>query len=288
MPLETIGVVGAGNIGSTLAADLLLHGLRVVVVDLTPDILHRARTNVLTHVRASRLLSNTLPRVDTAEAESRLTLSTSLDDLAGCEFVVENVTEDWEIKKGVYQRLDRLMPAAVCVGVNTSCVSVTRLAALTQRPEQVVGMHFMNPVYLKGTVEVIRGATTSASTLEVANQLLTLLGKTAIVVNDVPGFVSSRVSHVFMNEAAFTLHEGVASASEIDAIFKQCYSHRMGPLETADLIGLDTVMRSLNVLYESFQDSKYRCCPLLRQLVDAGHLGRKTGRGFHRYSQESA
>ena len=146
------------------------------------------------------------------------------------------------------------------------------------------GLHFMNPVHLKPTVEVIRGRQTSDATLDIVQQLLGRLCKTAVVVNDWPGFVSSRLSHVFMNEAAFTLQEGVATAEQIDTIFKKCYSHKMGPLETADLIGLDTVVRSLNVLYESFQDPKYRCCPLLRQLVEAGHLGRKTGQGFYSYS----
>ena len=285
MQLQTIGVVGAGNIGTSVAADLVLHGLHAVLADVSDAVLQRAKADVLRNVRAAPLLFKTLPRMTKEDAAARLTLTTCLEDLAACDFVVENVTEDWEIKKRVYERLDSAMPAHVCFGVNTSCLSITRLGGLTRRPANVVGLHFMNPVHLKPTVEVIRGSHTSDLTLEVLNQLLDRLDKTAVVVSDSPGFISSRLSHVFMNEAAFALHESVATAEQIDTIFKQCYSHKMGPLETADLIGLDTVVRSLNVLYESFQDSKYRCCPLLQRLVDAGHLGRKTGRGFYRYPE---
>lgn len=285
MRLETIGVVGAGNIGSSVVTDLLLHGLRVVVVDVSEDVLQRAKADVLRNVRTAPLLSRTLPKVTKEDAAARLTLTTRLEDLATSAFVVENVTEDWDVKKCLYQRLDGLLPDEVCVGVNTSCLPITQLAAVTGRPAKVVGLHFMNPVPLMATVEVIRGEQTSDETVGVANELLARLSKTAVVVNDSPGFISSRLSHVFMNEAAFTLGEGVATAEQIDTIFKKCYGHKMGPLETADLIGLDTVVRSLKVLYDSFQDSKYRCCPLLKQLVHAGHLGRKTGRGFYRYPE---
>ena len=285
MQLETIGVVGAGNIGSSVAADLLLRGLRVVVVDVSEEILQHATADVLRNVRAAPMLSKTLPRVTKEDEAARLTLTTQLEELASCDLIVENVTEDWEVKKSIYERLDRVMPGEVCFGVNTSCLSITQLGGLTRRPASVVGLHFMNPVPLMATVEVIRGSQTSDHTLEVVDRLLARLNKTAVVVNDWPGFVSSRLSHVFMNEAAFTLQDGVATAEQIDTIFKKCYSHKMGPLETADLIGLDTVVRSLRVLYESFQDSKYRCCPLLQQLVHAGHLGRKTGRGFYQYPE---
>lgn len=284
MQLETIGIVGAGNIGNSVATDLLLHGLHAVLVDVSHDILQRAKAEVLCNVRAAPLLSKTLPKVAKEDAAARLTLTTRLEELASCDFVIENVTEDWDVKKCVYERLDRVIPGEVCFGVNTSCLSITRLGGVTKRPASIVGLHFMNPVHLKATVEVVRGSYTSDRTLEVMHQLLARLNKTAVVVNDWPGFVSSRLSHVFMNEAAFALQESVATAEQIDTIFKECYGHKMGPLETADLIGLDTVVRSLNVLYESFQDSKYRCCPLLQQLVHAGRLGRKTGRGFYRYS----
>ncbi len=284
MPLETIGVVGAGNIGSSVATDLLLHGLCVVVVDVSHDILQRAKADVLSSVRSAPLVSRTLPKVTQANAASRLTLTTHLEALASCDFIVENVTEDWDVKKCVYERLDRAIPPEVCIGANTSCLSITHLGGVTKRPANVIGLHFMNPAHLTNTVEVIRASATSDRTVQVVQQLLARLNKAAVVVNDWPGFVSSRLSHVFMNEAAFALQENVAIAEQIDTIFKKCYGHKMGPLETADLIGLDTVVRSLKVLYDSFLDSKYRCCPLLQQLVDAGHLGRKTGRGFYRYS----
>lgn len=283
MRLETIGVVGAGNIGSSVVTDLLLHGFKAIAIDVSEAVLERARANALLNVRAAPLLSRTLPKVSIDDAAARLTTATRLEALAPCDFVVENVTEDWDTKKRVYERLDRIVPPGVCFGVNTSCLSITRLAGLTGRPQDIVGLHFMNPVHLKKTVEVMRGSHTSDRTLALIDELLTRLNKQAVVVADWPGFVSSRLSHVLMNEAAFALQENVATAEQIDTIFRQCYGHKMGPLETADLIGLDTVMRSLEVLYTSFQDPKYRCCPLLSGLVAAGHLGRKTGRGFHRY-----
>ncbi|HEY3884613.1 MAG TPA: 3-hydroxyacyl-CoA dehydrogenase family protein [Vicinamibacterales bacterium] len=284
MRLETIGVVGAGTIGRSVVTDLLLHGFQAVVVDLSEAALESAKANVLLNVRAAPLLSHSLPKVSIEDAAARLTVATRLEALALCDFVIENVTEDWDIKKCVYERLDRVVRPGVCFGVNTSCLSITRLASQTGRPADVAGLHLMNPVHLKNTVEVIRGSHTSDRTLAVIDALLSRLNKQAVVVGDWPGFVSSRLSHVFMNEAAFTLQENVATAEQIDTIFRQCYGHKMGPLETADLIGLDTVMRSLEVLYTSFQDPKYRCCPLLSRLVAAGHLGRKTGRGFYRYA----
>src|SRR6185436_18337484 len=170
-------------------------------------------------------------------------------------------------------------------GANTSCISITQIASVTRRPANIVGIHLMNPVHLKPTVEVIRGFHTSEGAMDTLLQLFSRLNKQAIVVEDLPGFVSNRISHLFMNEAAFVLQDNVASAEQIDLIFKKCFGHKMGPLETADLIGLDTVMLSLDVLHESFRDPKFRCCPLLRKLVHAGHLGRKTGRGFHAYPQ---
>ncbi len=181
--------------------------------------------------------------------------------------------------------LDRVAPPAVCFGANTSCISITRIASVTKRPAQVVGIHLMNPVHLKPTVEVIRGYHTANHTIETLKQLFALLKKEAVVVGDLPGFVSNRISHLFMNEAAFVFQDGLATAEEIDTIFKKCFGHKMGPLETADLIGLDTVMHSLDVLYDSYHDPKFRCCPLLRKMVDAGLLGRKTGRGFHVYPE---
>jgi len=283
MEFKKVAVVGAGTIGIGVVTDLVLHGLSAVVVDLSADILKRAQAEVLHNVRVAPLLSKSLPRVTRDEASQRMALTTRLEDVASCDFVIENVTEDWEIKKPVYEQLERVVPPEVCFGANTSCLSITRIASVTRRPANVVGVHLMNPVHLMPTVEVIRGLHTSDSAVDTLVKLLSRLDKEAITVQDLPGFVSNRISHLFMNEAAFVLQDNLASAEQIDQIFKKCFGHKMGPLETADLIGLDTVMRSLDVLYDSFQDPKYRCCPLLRKLVHAGHLGRKTGRGFHAY-----
>jgi 3-hydroxybutyryl-CoA dehydrogenase len=283
MGIERVGVVGAGNIGTSVVTDLVLHGLHAVVVDVADDVLERARAAVLDNVRTAPLLQRRLPRLGRDEALKRMQLTTDLGAVARCDFIVENVTEDWSVKRPLYAELDRVARPEACIGANTSCLSITQIASATRRPADVVGVHFMNPVHLMPTVEVIRGLHTSERALAALQQLCGVLGKQAIVVQDLPGFVSNRISHLFMNEAAFVLQDGVADAPTIDAIFKQCFGHRMGPLETADLIGLDTVMRSLDVLYESFQDPKYRCCPLLRKLVHAGHLGRKSGKGFHVY-----
>jgi len=285
MDLKRIGVLGAGNIGIGVVTDLVLHGLSAVVVDVSDEILECAQAKVLNNVRTAPLLSKSLPRVTRDDAMQRMVWTTRLEDVASCDFIVENVTEDWALKQAVYRQLDRIAPPEVCFGVNTSCISITRIAGVTTRPANVVGVHFMNPVHLMPTVEVIRGYHTSDRTLDTLLALLGALKKEGVVVEDLPGFVSNRISHLFMNEAAFVLQDGVTTPANIDQIFKKCFGHKMGPLETADLIGLDTVVRSLDVLYESFQDPKYRCCPLLRKLVHAGHLGRKTGKGFHVYPE---
>src|SRR5882672_2451541 len=283
MEFKRIAVLGAGNIGIGVVTDLVLHGITAVVVDVSDDVLKRAQAEALKNVRVVPLFSKSLPRITKEEALQRMVLTTDLKDAASCDFIIENVTEDWVVKKAVYEQLDRVAPPDVCFGANTSCISITQIAGATTRPANVVGIHLMNPVHLKPTVEVIRGFHTSDGTIATLLQLFSRLGKEAIIVQDLPGFVSNRISHLFMNEAAFVLQDGVADAEKIDLIFKKCFGHKMGPLETADLIGLDTVVNSLDVLYESFQDPKYRCCPLLRKLVHAGHLGRKTGKGFHAY-----
>jgi len=283
MDLQRIAVVGAGNIGVGVVTDIVLHGLDAIVVDVSEPALRRAEAELAKNVRFAPLLSKSLPRTTPEQASRRVSWTTRLEEAKSCDFVVENVTENWTIKKAVYEALDRIMPAGVRFGANTSCLSITQIASATSRPADVIGMHLMNPVHLMPTVEVIRGFHTSDATVDTLRDLLSRLDKEAIVVEDLPGFVSNRISHLFMNEAAFVLQDGVASADAIDLLFRKCFGHKMGPLATADLIGLDTVMRSLDVLYDSFQDPKYRCCPLLRKLVHAGHLGRKTGQGFHVY-----
>ncbi len=285
MEIKKVAVLGAGNIGVGVVTDLILHGIDAVVVDVSAEILDRAKAQILDNVRYAPMLSKSLPRMAKEEALRRTTLTTQLSDVASCDFVIENVTEDWEVKRKVYQDLDRILPPEICCGANTSCLSITQIGSVTGRAANIVGIHLMNPVHLKPTVEVIRGFHTSERTLDVLRQLFSQLKKDPIIVEDMPGFVSNRISHLFMNEAAFVLQDRVAKPEQIDAIFKKCFGHTMGPLETADLIGLDTVVRSLDVLYESYQDPKYRVCPLMRKLVHAGHLGRKAGKGFYEYPE---
>lgn len=188
-----------------------------------------------------------------------------------------------ELLKNVYGKIDNICDENCIFLVNTSCISITKIAALTKRPDKVIGTHFMNPVPQKKVVEVVKGYHTSEETIASLKELLANIGKEAIIVNDYPGFVSNRVSHLFMNEAAYVVQDQVASPESVDDIFKKCFGHAMVPLETADLIGLDTVVNSLDILYKSYQDPKFRCCPLLRKMVDAGLYGRKSGEGFYKY-----
>ncbi|MFB6366786.1 3-hydroxyacyl-CoA dehydrogenase family protein [Paenibacillus elgii] len=278
-----IGIIGAGTMGKCVTADLLFHQVPCVLVDISEQKLLEAKAEIERVLRFAGSISKELPKVNVAEAMEQVRFTTDIREAADCSYIIENVPEKWELKEDVYKQLDGICGDEVCYAANTSCLSITKIAGATKRPKQVVGVHFMNPSYLKSTVEVIKGFYTSESCVEETVEVLNELNKTAIIVHDFPGFVSNRISHLFMNEAAFVVQDGVADAAQVDQIFKKCYGHRMGPLETADLIGLDTVVHSLHVLYESYQDPKFRCCPLLRKMVDAGLLGRKTGRGFYKY-----
>ena len=285
--MRTVGVVGAGTIGRGLAQSLAMTGHEVVLVDIAEEALDDALAQIRRDRRFARMLgaqsAGAHEPVDTVL--ERLRPTTDHAELKAAEFVVENVVEDWDVKSEVYRILDSVCPEETVFAANTSCVPITRIGAQTRRPDRILGMHFMNPVPLKPVVEVIRAVHTSDATVETALRLLSGMGKQGIVVNDSPGFVSNRVMMLAVNEAAYLVYEGVADAASVDRIFTTCFGHRMGMLETADLIGLDTILRSVEVLHERFGDSKYRPCPLLRQLVDAGYLGRKSGRGFHTYEQ---
>jgi 3-hydroxybutyryl-CoA dehydrogenase len=281
-----IGVIGAGVMGTGLTQDLVAHGFGVVLIDRSEDSLDAARRDVEGYGRFSRLLGSGQDDGHDGGYDanvSRVVYSTDLTKVAAADFVVENITEDWALKKEIYPVIDQACPAGTVFAANTSAIPVTRLAALTGRPDKILGMHFMNPVPMKKAVEVIRGWHTSGQTLERAGQLLAGLGKKAITVADSPGFVSNRVLMLTVNEAVCLVHEGVAGAAGVDEIFRSCFGHKMGPLETADLIGLDTILYSIQVLHESFADSKYRPCPLLKKMVDAGLHGRKSGQGFYSY-----
>lgn len=285
MTFRKVGVIGAGTIGTGVATDLALHGIQVVLIDIKNSIIQKAEAEITKNVRFAPLVVKYIRKEPFQKIMERIQFSTILRDVQSCEFIIENATENWNIKENIYRELDAICRPEVFFGVNTSCISITKIAHVTGRPERVVGIHFMNPVHMKSAVEVIKGFHTSEECLGAVNHLFAQLKKEAIIVNDYPGFVSNRISHLFMNEAAFVLQDQVASAEQVDMIFKKCYGHTMGPLETADLIGLDTVMHSIDVLYESYQDPKFRCCPLLRKLVYANHLGRKTGRGFYHYPE---
>ncbi|WP_327364776.1 3-hydroxyacyl-CoA dehydrogenase family protein [Streptomyces sp. NBC_01296] len=282
MEFTTAGVVGAGVMGVGVAQNLAQTGHRVVLVDLSEEILDNARKELRNSLRAFAMF-NRKAAVDPAEIFEKIEFTTDYEQLAKADFVVENVTEEWAIKEKVYKELDRICRPEVVFAVNTSAISITRVGSVTSRPERVVGMHFMNPVPLKPMVEVIRGYHTTPETIDTARRFLAELGKECIVVEDVPGFVSNRVLMLTINEAVFLVQDGVAPAADVDRIFKTCFDHKMGPLETADLIGLDTILKSVEVLYESFNDDKYRPAPLLKKMVAAGLLGRKSGQGFHTY-----
>ncbi|GCE15731.1 3-hydroxybutyryl-CoA dehydrogenase [Tengunoibacter tsumagoiensis] len=271
--------------GTGLAVDLILHGIGAVLVDQSVDALEKARSEIISSVRFAPLIKRTAPRVADEDILTKIRFTTSLSEVHNCDFIIENVTEDIKLKEEIYRNLDRICPPDICFGVNTSCISITHIGGVTARASQIIGIHLMNPVFLKSSVEVIRGYHTSEHTIQLTRDFLSQLGKDAIVVNDYPGFVSNRISHLFMNEAAFVVQDQVAQPKEVDDIFKKCYGHTMGPLETADLIGLDTVVHSLDVLYQSYQDSKFRCCPLLRKMVAAGLWGKKSGQGFYTYNR---
>jgi 3-hydroxybutyryl-CoA dehydrogenase len=277
--MKRVGVVGAGVMGTGLAQNLGQCGFEVVLTDLSEEILARAAERIRANVRMGKLLGNGGPGFD----PELIAYSTDYQRLAEVDFLIENITEKWDLKKEIYPRLDAICRPGVVFAANTSAISITRLAGLTGRPAEVLGMHFMNPVPMKPAVEVIKGWHTSEQTLDTAMELLAGMGKEGIVVADAPGFVSNRVLMLTVNEAMYLVQENVASAEDVDRIFKSCFGHKMGPLETADLIGLDTILYSVEVLYESFNDSKYRPCPLLKQMVDAGLHGRKSGQGFYTY-----
>jgi 3-hydroxybutyryl-CoA dehydrogenase len=284
MRFDPVGVVGAGVMGVGVAQALAQSGHRVLLVDVADAALERARRELRQNLRMQSLLAKKKEGGEsTAIVLARVEFTRDEAGLSAATFVVENVVEKWAVKEPVYRRLGQVLAPECVIAANTSCVSITRLGSVTPRPERVIGMHFMNPVPLMPTAEVVRGHHTSDATVETARAFLAEMGKDAIVVNDLPGFVSNRVLMLTVNEAVWVVQDGVAPAADVDRLFKSCFGHKMGPLETGDLIGLDTILYSLEVLYESYNDPKFRPAPLLRKMVDAGLHGRKTGRGFYDY-----
>jgi 3-hydroxybutyryl-CoA dehydrogenase len=288
MQKKTVGVVGAGVMGTGVAQSLAQAGHHVLLVDIAESVLQRARSDITNNLRLQRMLSKHTQQESAADIIERIVFildaeTKPLSTLANADFIIENVPENWEMKRKVHSQLDVVCPPHCIFAANTSAISITRIASTTRRPERVLGIHFMNPVPMKPTVEIIRGYHTSEETLATAQELIASMGKEGIVVNDMPGFVSNRVLMLTINEAIYLVQDQVAAVGDIDKLFRSCFGHKMGPLETADLIGLDTILYSIEVLYESFNDSKYRPCPLLKKMVDAGLYGRKNGQGFYPY-----
>ncbi|MCU0561740.1 MAG: 3-hydroxybutyryl-CoA dehydrogenase [Desulfobacterales bacterium] len=282
MEVKVFGVIGAGQMGNGIAQVAAMSGLNVIMNDIRQEFVDKGLKTI------AGLLARGVEKGKMAPAEKdavlgRIKTSTTLDDLAAADFVVEAATEKQEIKFQLFRDLDRICRPGVILSSNTSSIPIGRIAAQTQRPDKVIGMHFMNPVPVMKLVEVIPGIATSEETFKLTWVLSEKFGKTPARANDYPGFIANRILLPMINEAVYCLYHGVGTREDIDTVMKLGMNHPMGPLALADLIGLDTCLAIMETLYDGFKDSKYRPCPLLRKYVEAGWLGRKTGRGFYEY-----
>lgn len=282
MEVKTFGVVGAGQMGNGIAQVAAMSGLQVIMNDIKEEFVQRGLKNI------TGILSRNVEKgkLDAAEKEAilgRIKTSVQLQDMAAADYVVEAATENEAIKLQIFRELDGICPATTVLASNTSSIPIGRIAAQTQRPEQVIGMHFMNPVPVMKLVEVIRALRTSDETFRLTWDLAARMGKTPAESSDYPGFIANRILMPMINEAVYALYHGVGTREDIDTVMRLGMNHPMGPLALADLIGLDTCLAIMEVLFQGFCDSKYRPCPLLRKYVEAGWLGRKTGRGFYAY-----
>jgi 3-hydroxybutyryl-CoA dehydrogenase len=282
--IKTVGVVGAGTMGSGIAHVFARSSFRVLLCDVEQRFLDRALTQIRINL-GREAAKGKLAEADIDPVLARIEPTVDREALSTAEFVVEAASERFELKSEIFRALDRIVPETAILATNTSSISITRLAAQTTRPAQVIGMHFFNPVPVMALVEVVRGLATSDATFGQVHALAIRLGKTPVAVNDAPGFVSNRVLMPLINEAAFAVMEGVATPEAVDQVFKLGMAHPMGPLTLADFIGLDVCVDILRVLQEGYGDPKYHPCPLLVRMVDAGWLGRKSGRGFYTYEK---
>ena len=284
--LTKVAIIGAGTMGVATALHIALYGYKVILKDISTQALHRAKQEIMNQYRMAAFLNKEYRQVEFEQIIDNITFQVDYAGLIDMDIIIENIDEDYDKKVAEYNRLAKYCTNDALIAINTSCISITKLAACYKRPKQVIGVHLMNPVAVKDVVEVIRGDLTSNDTENAMLKFLKSLAKTPVVIRDRVGFVSNRLSHSFMNEAAHLVHEGVASPIQIDTIIKKGFGHEMGPLETADLIGLDTVINSLNVLHDNYKDPKYQSCPLLVKMVNAGKLGRKSGVGFYNYNRD--